>query len=271
MNYIYIIINPRFSKNSLINITNLSPEEISSGLNIKYSNQEIENDFYKLTYLKEINGNISHLSTQIKNLFEKFKSPKSEFYNVKGSIAIEILENEFFKKDISENELISWWECLNNDWKYTFEKIMFPDTRQNEEGTNLCKVSSKELRELLLIERLTIWREGINTLEPLNIFKELKKLNCSIKEISDLKPLSGLYKLEELNIVDTNVESLKPISTLLNLKNLYCFRTKIKSIKEILHLTNLEMINTDYFIPKSELNIIKKNNPNCHINLKTSY
>ncbi|WP_370409041.1 hypothetical protein [Tenacibaculum dicentrarchi] len=266
MNYIYIIINPRFSSHSLINITSQSPQEINSGLNKKYANQEIENDFYKLIYVKEIEGNITKLSDQLKKIFKKYKLHEKEFYRINGSLTIEIIEKEFFKKEISDKELINWWNELDSCWKYTFETIMFPQTRRNDEGNNLDKVTSKELRELLLIDRLTLWREGITTLEPLKIFKELKKLNCSIEEISDLKPLSELYKLEELNIVDTKIESLEPISALLNLKTLYCFRTKIKSIKGILHLTNLNMIKTDYFIPKNELNVIRKNNLNCEIN-----
>ncbi len=266
MNQIYIIVNPKFNKNSLINITNLSPKEINSGLNAKYANQKIENDFYKLTYVKEIDGDISNLTPQVELLFKNYKIPNSKFYNIKANLAIELLESKFFKKEISESELINWWNCLNDSWKHTFEKKIFPQTRSHEEGTNLHKITLKELRELLLIDKINVYKVQTMTLEPLRIFKELKILNFFIEEIPDLKPISELYKLEELNVVDTNTESLKPLSTLLNLKRLYCFGTNIKSIKEILHLTNLEIIKTDYSIPQNELRIIRENNPNCKIN-----
>jgi len=66
MKYIYIIINPKYSKSSLINITEQSLKEIITGLNNKYANPNIDNDFYKLVYAKEIIGENSKLL--IKNI-----------------------------------------------------------------------------------------------------------------------------------------------------------------------------------------------------------
>mgnify|MGYP003153542707 CR=1 FL=1 len=184
MKYIYIIINPRFRKYSLINSTNKSLEKITSELNEKYANPVIANDFYKIVYSKEINGDISDTLKRLK----EYKLPESEFYNIKGNLAIEILENELSKNVITEGELLDWWNCLNVSWKYTFEKKIYTQTRQGEEGSNFDKITIKELRELLLIENLTVWRKGIKSLEPLKLFKKLKSLGAdtnSIKNIFD--------------------------------------------------------------------------------------
>ncbi|MDR5591136.1 hypothetical protein [Christiangramia sp. SM2212] len=263
MRYIYIIINPRFRKYSLINSTNQSLEKITSELNDKYANPEIANDFYKVVYSKEIDGDISDTLIGLK----EYKLPESEFYNIKGNLAIEILESESYEDDISEDELINWWDSLNLSWKYTFEKKIYTQTRRGEEGSNFDKITIKELRELLLIENLTLWRKGIKSLEPLKLFKQLKILNCGDMDgFTDLEPLSELYKLEELNIVNTKIKSLQPISKLLNLRRLYCFKTQVNSMNAILHLTNFEIIKTNYNIPNHELRIIRKNNPYCKIN-----
>ncbi|WP_299162799.1 hypothetical protein [uncultured Tenacibaculum sp.] len=267
MNHINIIINPRFSKHSLVNIVGKSPEKMCADLNFKYSDSNIENDFYRIVYSKKINGDISLISSKLENLLSKYKSPKSSsFYEIEGSLAIEIIENEFFKNMLSDSDLINWWSSLNIGWKYTFKKRIHKQFELNESEANLCKISIKELREILLIDRLSIWREEIKFLEPLKFLRQLKQINCSISEISDLEPLSELYNLEELNIVDTKVESLKAISNLLNLKKIYCFRTKVTSINHIAHFRKLEIIYIDNCIPIDEIKLITKHNPNCKIN-----
>ena len=142
MNYIYIIFNPKFSKYSLVSVTNESPIKINTELNTKYANQQIDNDFYRLIYVKEIDGDITNLSNKINLLFKDYKRPESKFFSIKANLAIELLENKFFRKEISDRALNDWWISLNNSWKYIFEKKIFPQTHANDEGSNLHKITS---------------------------------------------------------------------------------------------------------------------------------
>lgn len=269
MFYIYIIINPKFNNYSLVKVGNEAPEKITSELNTKYANLKIENDFYRLIYSKEINGDQSTYAAGIKDKLVKYEVTNSQFYNIKGISALEILDNLLEVKKISDEELYNWWDSINIGWKYTLMQKIRPSSGRKEVEAHLDKTSIENLREILLIESLNLWRKEITTLEPLRLLKNLKKLDFQFEnEIKyfDLNPLSELFKLEELNIVDTDIETLQPVSSLLNLKKLICFRTKITSISPIFHLTDLETLWVGGRVPMNERELMRKINPNCKIN-----
>ncbi|WP_232835058.1 leucine-rich repeat domain-containing protein [Pleomorphovibrio marinus] len=140
-------------------------------------------------------------------------------------------------------ELTQWWENLNSDWK-TILKDQFdlPNTP-----------SSKELHKMTASDNVSAENVGIEDLEPLLAFFNLRELsihNAPIRDISavgrmenlntfrlsqtplrDLSPIANLSYLETLDVSNTGVEDLRPLADLNRLRKLNLSGTNIRRLR----------------------------------------
>lgn len=117
----------------------------------------------------------------------------------------------------------------------------------------------------------------------------LKRLNLGGNEISDISQLKHLKKLEYLQLINNDISDITPLKDLTNLKELLLDINKISDVTALKSLTNLEKLSlssnelTDisplkkltklkslvlvgnYFLPKSEIEALRKALPDCEI------
>lgn len=79
----------------------------------------------------------------------------------------------------------------------------------------------------------------ITSLDGIEKYKNLKRLELTGNEIKDLSPLKYLTKLEELRLSDNLIEDITVLKDLTNLEILLISGNKIKDITPLKKLTNL--------------------------------
>ena len=82
----------------------------------------------------------------------------------------------------------------------------------------------------------------IESLEGIEVFKNLEFLFVTFHQLTSLEPLSQLEHLKCLFVNDNNITSLKGISHLTDLTSLYIHGNQIESIKEVESLIKLTEI-----------------------------
>ncbi|WP_420317627.1 leucine-rich repeat domain-containing protein [Ekhidna sp.] len=152
------------------------------------------------------------------------------------------------------NELKTWWLQLPAPWKQTFG-LKDPD--------------SESLHRLIESSKISIKNQPITSLEPLDVFINLKEVilenvrmnslaelfkHTSIESITctngPLQSLEGITKLTSLNYLNfqnTAIDDLKDLEGMKSLKHLNCAGTSIKNLKGIegiYNLVSLDVSNT---------------------------
>jgi Leucine-rich repeat (LRR) protein len=155
--------------------------------------------------------------------------------------------------------LQQWWQGLDPSWKAVFsEQVPIPTEGPSRE--QLAQVSG-------LTEIDLRGRNGISSLEPLQLLPNLQYLYCPAlpitsfaplrdlielrlldandTEVSDLTPLQYLGQLEELRLSGTQVGDLSPLSGLGRLQRLYCELTAVGDLMPLSQLKDLRWVYCD--------------------------
>lgn len=148
-----------------------------------------------------------------------------------------------------------WWKDLSFEWKVIYQRKL-----QSEIGIS-------DVRRLFGINEIDIsYNRYIQTLEPLNVLVNLKKLNLSNTTVQDLSPLYGLSNLEELHLSNTTVKNLDMVKELPSLKILSFESTDVADITPLLGLTQVrKIICTDTRLSQEDIDLLRKTLPNCEI------
>jgi hypothetical protein len=134
-------------------------------------------------------------------------------------------------KSEEQFDIQSWWKRLDITWKRIFKQTIDINHEPDFE----------ELKKILDIEAINCnGNKYILSLEPLQYFKKLRKLDCSDTNIISLDKISGLVLIDELDISKTKIKSLIPLSNFRNLWLLKCNETPIQNLKGIEGCTSLE-------------------------------
>jgi Leucine-rich repeat (LRR) protein len=172
-------------------------------------------------------------------------------------------------------ELQSWWTEMESTWKELFRKqYSLPESP-----------STEQLHQLTGRSELSFERIGVQDLNPLTVFANLRKLSIFDAPISSIAPVSsmtkltslrlsqipsvdflsvsGLIDLVELDLSNTGIEDLLSISNLKNLQKLNLSGTNLKSLKGLENLGQLEELdvastNLRTLKPLEGLNSLKK-------------
>ena len=130
--------------------------------------------------------------------------------------------------------LEAWWKNLPPGWQAAFRKNVPLDEPPARE----------QLHALVRIGELDVSRqESINTLEPLNIFTKLAKLDLSNTMVSDISPLESMVTLQELNLSGNPLNDLGPVSQLQRLTSLDISNTPVEKLDPVENLEYLEYLN----------------------------
>ena len=121
-------------------------------------------------------------------------------------------------------ELTKWWSTVPVEWKKLFSYY----TKMDDQPTN------EQLHRLAAIDSINIsGRTTITTLAPLEMLKQLRRLECANSGISDLKPLEPLVDLTNINISNTKVSSIAPLEGLNKLQILLMDNTTLRHCQKL--------------------------------------
>jgi Leucine-rich repeat (LRR) protein len=151
--------------------------------------------------------------------------------------------NQFMKQNpqglvvFQSEELMSWWEELDDTWKNAFKKYRYLE----EQPT---KAQLQDLMKLKIIDLSN--RADISNLEPLKKLIYLEHLNCASTSISELGPISDLVDLKYLDFSLTNVGSILPLKNLSKLESVYFSNTSVDDLAPLYNFNYLQQIHANH-------------------------
>ena len=83
---------------------------------------------------------------------------------------------------------------------------------------------------------------SIISLNGLQHFSDLEKLNCTSWLLSDISSLKELYKLKELYLDNNRIKDLQALSGLINLEELKLYNNRISDLSPLASLANLKYL-----------------------------
>lgn len=243
-----------FSNNPISDLLPLS--EVKTLVKLKGTSTSVSD----ISILKE-NDLLEHIDLEfspIKSIKDVTSLPKLTYLNVNGA--------DFFTEEVPEiliqrpeiniiyrtDELNTWWEGLDPQWKDVFRKQFSlgenPDTEElhlltGKSQLSFERVSVPDLQALTVFSNLRVlevFDAPISSVTSLSGMILLTKLKLSQVPVTDFLPLSGLSSLQELDLSNTGIESLTPISNLFELKKLNLSGTNLKTLKGLESLVALE-------------------------------
>lgn len=132
----------------------------------------------------------------------------------------------------NSQNLLSWWQKLDDVWKQIFMK-----SYQMTEP-----ITKEQLHQLMSQQELSIgYNQQVTHIEPLTMLHRLEKLNMEHTVVTDLSPLSSLNNLETLNISHTTINSLEALSSLQNLKKVWASQSSVTDLLPLQNSTNLSL------------------------------
>lgn len=172
-----------------------------------------------------------------------------------------ILSNQGMLVVYQSENLHSWWEKLDSDWKNLFNTI-----RQMGENP-----STEELHTLARMKELDLsGKSFVVSLQPLGELIFIEKLNMPDLPVSDLKILENLQQLQQLNISGCPVSSLEPLKKLQKIRELNIEKTKISTLEGLLKNKSIRMIYADQTaINDSIAFLFRSTHPQCLVIYKT--
>ncbi|MDD4598138.1 MAG: hypothetical protein PHW35_09235 [Lentimicrobiaceae bacterium] len=192
-------------------------------------------------------------------------------------------------KSSEEQELMAWWNALNNNWRTFFAKETeaAPDLKLKDIikiGKDFVLVKREVYNDSIAHDSIAmsasrilgdvrkIWRtESISladnphiaTLDPLSALTALKYLDISATAITDLQPIRNLTRLEHLDISKTRISSIEPLQYCISIQNLNLSNTPVNSLNTLENFVKLAYLDISsvyiYDIsPLAKLNALKE-------------
>ena len=153
-------------------------------------------------------------------------------------------------------ELRTWWNTLDNNWREVFRNTIDIDTNPKAEqlqaianieeltiDSRIIITNLEPLTKLMFLKKLIINDNHITDLSPLSELQQLKELNIDGNAIADLSVLNNLKSMEVLSIENTNIIDINALEDMKELHILNISNTKIKNIKMLSSCTSLEELN----------------------------
>lgn len=132
-------------------------------------------------------------------------------------------------------ELLSWWQALDAEWKEIFSSYVSLDTLNKE---NLAQIAN--LTEIDISNHRDVRR-----LDPLSVLTNLQRLNCESTSISNLDALRGMINLQYLNCASTQVDSIGALSNTPNLRVLNLDQTSVSSLQPLEGITGIQRLSCE--------------------------
>lgn len=241
LDFLSNLINLEVLELSGLPITSLKPiEGLSKLKRLAIDDTNIE-DLSPLAGLESLE-NITLDNTDVKSLkpLEKLPNLKliySDKTLISKSDALSFMQAHPGVKVIYESqELMGWWETMDESWRQVFGKIVKLSENPSRE----------ELHEISYIKAIDIsGNSTISNLDPLEKLASLRELNISQTNVSTLEPISGLFDLQSIQLANTKIKNLGAIESLSGIQQIDFSNTEISSIFSLVKLPNLRLIKMD--------------------------
>jgi hypothetical protein len=123
-------------------------------------------------------------------------------------------------------------------WKSYFQ--IYEQEFNTTFSSNLPNINQKELNKIYQVSFLLLSDYGIDSLAPLQEFRNLRELCSNYNPISSLEPLRELKNLQKLDFYENKISSLEPLRELKNLQELGFHKNQISSLEPLRELKNLQ-------------------------------
>lgn len=90
------------------------------------------------------------------------------------------------------------------------------------------------------LEKLDLSYGQVTDLTPLRTLSQLVELNVSSNKLSNISPLAGLPRLERLLLYNNQIEDLSPLAGQSSLRNLSVDQNRVRNLAPLIGLTKLE-------------------------------
>jgi len=243
-----------FSNNPITDLLPLS--EVRTLVKLVGKNTQVSD----LSILKEndLLQSINLENSPIENIDVVTDLPKLTYLNVDGaefdhaSIPGILIQKPELNIVYRAEELQTWWDELDSQWKDFFKKEnSLPESPNIEELHSLAAKSELSIQRETIsdliplavfvnLRNLEVFDAPILSVAPLSALNLLTRLKLSQVPVTDFLPLSGLALLEELDLSNTGIAILAPLSNLTKLKKLNISGTNLKTLKGLEALLDLE-------------------------------
>ena len=287
-------------------ISNISAIENLSGISyIDISNTQVSNIevFENIHNLKYININ----STPVKSIKPIFNSNSIRKIKANNTNVEQIEFETFLLKNpkcmviYQSEDLLNWWNGLDESWIKVFSNIMNWKKTPNDielhqlvKSPTLTIKNNREIDDLTPIMAFTLMKElhitgtQISNIDSLADLKHLKSIdlsdnpmenmdalsnsdqlisvNISNTPISNLDWITNMAHLEYLDISGTQIKKTKPLESLSMLKTLIAYNTRISKLSDLdnsTHLQNLKIYNTK--VSARKVDDFKSKHPDCTV------
>ncbi len=145
-------------------------------------------------------------------------------------------------------QLEDYWESLSQPWREVIEKSA---QIENEPDT-------ESLHRILTIREVNLSKhEEIITLEPLRMFIQLQKLNCSHTAVDDLEPVS---KHRNLIFLDASYTGITDIQALEGMKKLEVVKFDNTGVEDVSFLSGCTRLDSLYFenTPVADISVLNQ-------------
>ena len=228
-----------------LNIANTEITRLNALMGMTHlENLNLENTF--IEDLSPLSGAISLKTLNISNTPVTNLSPLANDIHLETIMAnnTPITKREVYQlkenlKDVTvifqTEELLEWWNTLDNDWKEILRAHVGSD---NEPPT------SQELQKIIDLKSLVIEEENtIQTLNPIQNFHWLEKVNVIGQGIRDIKPLAQKIHLRELLLQNNPISDLSPLEsdTLISVLNIE--NTQVTDLSSLEKMSHLRILN----------------------------
>lgn len=205
--------------------------------------------YFRARVLRKLKGTTFNVE-DVQNELERFI--EINVNEAKGELKIASIYNVESNNRLT---LQQWWKDLSFEWKVIFQRRL-----RNE-------ISATDATQLFGITELDIsYNRYVETLDPLNVLVNLKKLNLSNTTVKDLNPLKGLSNLEELYLSNTTIKDLSMVKELPSLRVISFESTEIGDIEPLMNLPMLEkIVCTNTRLTPEKVKELRKNLPNVEV------
>mgnify|MGYP000113759316 CR=1 FL=1 len=216
----------------------------------------------------------------IKEIFTLYNANKHDpEHDIELGFVLKDAESYFYEEKYDENEL--WWNAENfqkaiirlgryiDDNTTYLSEYISPSREMLYEISHQTKINASyiplpnlhPLKQLLLVEDLSlqeceldslediehlsylkvldIQNNNITSLKPLSFMRQLQWLGASKNNIYDISPLSHLLFLEQIDLRWNHIKSIEPLRELRAVKILYCGVNEIENIDAIANMSEL--------------------------------
>lgn len=233
LRYLRIFDSPRIKVDPLSSLPKLTYLFLSGLVNADFSSYP---ELRSLKKLKVMGGHLSSFSG-----IDAFSNLEDFYYSEGDDVKAPMVNLSGFTKDLPLKKLVLLG--VENLRDITgLEKLSSLNEFEADFYGGIDELEFKSLSKLNSLEKLTLFRPKLHSLEYLSSLVNLKEISIKHAPISDMSDIRGLTKLEDLLISNADIKNIEGLEKLENLKKLVLGRNELSSLKGLSSLRRLSYL-----------------------------